>query len=606
MSYTINKTDGTLLTDLIDGTLDIDTTDLVLVGRNYKGFGEFINENFVKLLENFSNTNAPVNPLRGQLWYDTSEDKLKVFDGEQFQSAAGSFVTSQNPNGPESGDTWFKTDDKQFYLWDGNEWVLIGPQYNRQQGPSGVFAETVQDRNLNSKTVLKILINDILQAVISQEQFIPNDIPGNIIPGLITSANPTGTIFKGVNIVDKVGFVFRGSSESTQNIASNTGELVQLSQLVRNDENGIIQGSLGLRSSAGLTLGANQESRFIINDGLTIQNILEGDDVHITINSSQSSLSAIDAITVKSNDQRVGIFQDNPQFDLDVTGDVRITGDLTVEGDSVSAQVGTIEVEDKNILLAKTDSPTDSLASGGGITLKATVDKTILYDNSTQSWDLSEHINIPSGKEYRINSSVILDSSRLYDSVTTATGLTRVGTLTELTVDNIKLDNSTISRLNGSGLTINAGNIAVSNGKITGVDSPTDSADAANKIYVDENIAQEPIVFAIDVTGWVTPTNIVNAEIVSLLEELYPASTLANGKQANVATFWYGTQTTGNIDVEASTSTSEVLVQASAGGNVSVLQDITLPGNLSTTFEPSVQRQVRKYIISNGSWTVNS
>jgi hypothetical protein len=606
MSYSINKTNGTLLTELVDGTVDKNSTDLVLVGRNYSGFGEFINENFVRLVENFSNTNAPVNPLQGQLWYDTSENKLKVFDGSQFQSAAGSFVTNNNPTGPVAGDTWFKTDDRQFYFWDGTEWILIGPQYNRGQGPSGVFAQTIQDRNLNSKTVLKILINDVLQFVISKEEFIPNDEPGNIISELITESNTNGTIFKGINVVDKNSFVFGGSAESTQNIASNTGELVQLSQLIRNDENGVIQGSLGLRSSAGLTLGASQGSRFVIDNGLTIQNILEDDDVHIKINSSQSSLSAIDAITVKSKDQRVGIFQDNPEFGLDVTGDVRITGDLTVEGDSFRAQVGTLEVEDKNILIAKTDSPSDTLASGGGITLKATVDKTILYNNSTQSWDFSENINIPSGKEYRINGLAVLDSTQLHDSITTATGLTQIGTLSELTVDNINVNGSVISRINGNGLTLDAGDIAVSNGKITGVNSPTDLADAANKVYVDENIAKEPIVFAIDVTGWVTPTDIVNSELLSLLEELYPASTLANGKQANIATFWYGTQTIGNIDVDSSTSTSEVLVESSAGGSVSVIQDISLPNDLSATFSPTVQRQVRKYIISSGVWIVNN
>src|SRR6056297_644839 len=220
MSYTLNRTDGTVLTDLIDGVLDIDTTDLALVGRNYTGYGEFINENFIKLLENFANPNSPVAPMRGQLWYDSSENKLKVFDGEQFQSAAGSFVTDTNPNGPVSGDTWFKTDDRQFYLWNGTEWILIGPQYNSQQGTSGFVVETIQDRNLNSRTVLKLFIGNVLQAVVSREEFIPNDIPGNIVDELVTEDNSTGTIFKGYNIVDKDNFVFTGKAESAQALIS--------------------------------------------------------------------------------------------------------------------------------------------------------------------------------------------------------------------------------------------------------------------------------------------------------------------------------------------------------------------------------------------------
>ena len=77
MSYRLNKTNGDLLIDLVDGQIDITTTNLTLVGRNYKGFGEFLNENFIKLLENFSGSAAPGIPITGQLWWDTSEQRLK-------------------------------------------------------------------------------------------------------------------------------------------------------------------------------------------------------------------------------------------------------------------------------------------------------------------------------------------------------------------------------------------------------------------------------------------------------------------------------------------------------------------------------------------------
>jgi len=607
MSYTLNRTDGTVLTDLIDGVLDIDTTDLALVGRNYTGYGEFINENFIKLLENFANPNSPVAPMRGQLWYDSSENKLKVFDGEQFQSAAGSFVTDTNPNGPVSGDTWFKTDDRQFYLWNGTEWILIGPQYNSQQGTSGFVVETIQDRNLNSRTVLKLFIGNVLQAVVSREEFIPNDIPGNIVDELVTEDNSTGTIFKGYNIVDKDNFVFTGKAESAQALISTVGEIVNLDKLLRNDINEITTGSLGIRNSAGLTIGASQETRLLIDDGFVIQNTLEGDNFRIRVNSNQSTLP-VDAITVNTNAQTVGIFQANPQFGLDVTGDVRVTGNLTVEGESLILNTETLEVENKNIVLANTDTPTDEIAAGGGIILKGTTDKTIVYDNVETSWNISEHVNIPTGKQFRINNSVILDATRLYDSVTQATGITQIGTLSELTVDNIRIDNSTISRLNGTGLTIAAGDITVSNGKITGVNSPTDDADAANKVYVEQTVQTEPIVFSLDVTGWVTPTNVVNAEMLTLLEELYPASAFRNGKEARIATFWYGIQTTDEVDLDSLLepgSKTFTLVQASGGGIASVLQDINLP-LLETQFQPQLQRQVRRYIISGGVWTVNS
>ena len=58
MAYQINKTSGALLVNLADGQIDVDLTDITLIGKNYSGFGEAINENFVKMLENFANASV--------------------------------------------------------------------------------------------------------------------------------------------------------------------------------------------------------------------------------------------------------------------------------------------------------------------------------------------------------------------------------------------------------------------------------------------------------------------------------------------------------------------------------------------------------------------
>ena len=84
MAYQINKTDGTVLTTVADGQIDQVSTDLTLIGKNYSGFGEALNENLVKMLENFSNASEPEHPIRGQLWFDTRDLKLKVYIGNQF------------------------------------------------------------------------------------------------------------------------------------------------------------------------------------------------------------------------------------------------------------------------------------------------------------------------------------------------------------------------------------------------------------------------------------------------------------------------------------------------------------------------------------------
>jgi hypothetical protein len=145
MSYNLNKTDGSLLVELVDGRLDNSTTDLSLIGKNYKGFGEFLNENFIALLENFANTAPPSNPIKGQVWYDTSEGRLKVYDGTTFRSTDSTIFSSTQPASLTQGDIWIDGTNSQMYFWDGSSLVLVGPQYSKTQTRSGNDVATVKD-----------------------------------------------------------------------------------------------------------------------------------------------------------------------------------------------------------------------------------------------------------------------------------------------------------------------------------------------------------------------------------------------------------------------------------------------------------------------------
>ena len=115
MAYQINKTNGDLLVNLVDGQVNTQTTDISLIGRNYSGFGESINENFVKMLENFTNTQAPATPLTGQLWYDSGEARLKLYDGAQFKSAGGPIVSPTQPQ-MVTGDLWIDNQNNKLYF----------------------------------------------------------------------------------------------------------------------------------------------------------------------------------------------------------------------------------------------------------------------------------------------------------------------------------------------------------------------------------------------------------------------------------------------------------------------------------------------------------
>ena len=144
MAYTIELTNNSILTVVEDGTID-NTTDIKLVGKNYSGYGEIQNENFVKLLENFASEQQPARPIPGQLWFDQDATslRLKLFDGNDnkiFTSLAnihqgelptGTDLSAQNV---KDGDLWWDDVTSQLYVYNGTDFMLVGPKVttNRQ------------------------------------------------------------------------------------------------------------------------------------------------------------------------------------------------------------------------------------------------------------------------------------------------------------------------------------------------------------------------------------------------------------------------------------------------------------------------------------------
>ena len=114
--------------------------------------------------------------------------------------------------------------------------------------------------------------------------------------------------------------------------------------------------------------------------------------------------------------------------DVTIGQHLTVTGNLTVNGTTTEVNSTTLTVDDKNIELGTVAVPSDATADGGGITLKGATDKTILWENDSDSWDFSEHINAASGKEFKINNSSVLSATTLGSGVTTSS-LTSVGTI---------------------------------------------------------------------------------------------------------------------------------------------------------------------------------
>ena len=596
MAYKLNKTNGSLLVDLIDGTIDINSTSLTLVGRNYTGYGEAFNENFIKLLENFSNSNSPSNPILGQLWWDTGEARLKVYEGTVFKAVGGPFVQKEQPN-MVAGDLWMDNVNNQLYFYDGTDLTLAGPIYKTGQGETGFRIESVLDTQDRSRTLASLYLGNGTDgttsrvAVISNVEFTP--AVGYTINGI------TGNIKKGINIIDKDNFILEGTSDAAKALIKADGTKVGADNFVSATTDNVVTGSLTVSNSAGITIGpnANQVNSILGNAFVTANQQLDENYI-IKVTSTAAGSQQVDAVFIDAANQRIGIFDNTPEYTLDVTGDIRVTGNLIVEGSSASIDVSNLRVEDKQIELAITNDSTlltDSGVDDSGIVVRVTgADKKWTWQNATNSWTTTENIDVTTGNEYKVAGTSVLSANTLGAGVINSS-LTNVGTLTALDVDNINLNGSTISGT--SGLTINAnGDVNFSNSKIAGIAQPTQDTDAANKVYVDESIAGSAISFSMDTTG------LNDTQIGLVLNDLVPSNTVANGTTARIHCTTLGGASVTGIDITAVTTKSFIAVDAAGVQNESVLQDIGF-GSATGTVTVSVSRALKEYVTSGGNWT---
>jgi len=169
MSYVLNRYNGSQLLVLDDGTLD-NSTSINLIGRNYTGYGSIQNENFLYLLENFANTAAPLRPLSGQLWYNSTTKTLKLYDGAEWKSASSANVGVAPPTAGE-GDFWFNTTINQLNVYSGSTWKVIGPEAVAGYGDTKIVGIELTDINVLKHPALLVKVNGIVEAVFSETRY---------------------------------------------------------------------------------------------------------------------------------------------------------------------------------------------------------------------------------------------------------------------------------------------------------------------------------------------------------------------------------------------------------------------------------------------------
>jgi len=228
MSYTITLTDGTVFATIADGTINTTASPaLTLVGKNYAGYGQFLNTNFIRVLENSSNPTAPPAPITGQLWWDNSptDGRLQIntnntTTGWKYLSAiaVGNTTPSASIYNAE-GDLWFDTGNQQVNIWTGSAWILVGPQFTAGTGVTGAFANVITDTTGTVvHKVIELVVDSVVVGIMSGDAtWTPlSAIPGfgNISSGIQLASNVTG-------IGGTTAPTFWGQGASGVNVAGN-------------------------------------------------------------------------------------------------------------------------------------------------------------------------------------------------------------------------------------------------------------------------------------------------------------------------------------------------------------------------------------------------
>ena len=358
MAYTINKTDGTVLTTITDGTVDT-TTSLQLFGKSFSGFGEGLNENLVKLLENTASTSAPTAPLRGQLWMDTNTNQIKVYDGSAFKPTGGAKSQSTEPTSASAGDLWHDSSNDQLYVYTGSAFLLVGPVYTSGQTLSGFKIETLASSGGN-KVVASMFAGNTRVAILSKETFTP-------------TVTQTGfaSIKAGLTLNSTLGAVFEGTNTQAATIdvsgtTNTSATLIAGGNFLRADAADTTTGQLTVDTDTGIRVGDSQELTISVSSNdVTIAQTAQDKDLKFTVNDGGSTKTPL---TLTGADGGV-----------DITGDVTVTGNLTVSGEFDKSGSVINLVDDAFIKLNSGNSEVDS---GLIIETGDTDDARLFYDVS--------------------------------------------------------------------------------------------------------------------------------------------------------------------------------------------------------------------------------
>ena len=277
MAYNILLSNGQPLTVIQDNTVDTSHSSLALIGHNYSNYGQFVDDNFVHVLENFSNSTPPTSPLEGQLWWDNVNLVLNVFNGSAWVAASRATTSPTSPLSLIVGDMWWNSLLSQLNVWNGASWIMIGPT-------DTLFSNaTVLDTNSVTHNVTKLFAANILVAIVSSDHpFTITTIPGfsQINPGinLITSSGSSG--IQGIQLT--------GTASNATSLGS-----IPAANYLRSDITNTAVGDLYISNYSGHSLTIGEANELVIGVTPTQTNILGDNNVNFLFGPSETNVMAV-------------------------------------------------------------------------------------------------------------------------------------------------------------------------------------------------------------------------------------------------------------------------------------------------------------------------
>ena len=470
-----------------------------------------------------------------------------MYKRQAFVPVSSATIANSQPTTLGVGDLWFNDTAKQLYFFDGTSTILLGPAYSDAQGTSGLIVTSILDTLNQTRVITSLFNNGILLGIFAKDSFTPK----NAIEGF------SGDIGPGFNQGTLSGIKFDVTCTNSEKLAN-----IDSTNYVRKDTANSLTNTLRIESDLGLVVGSASQANLSVDNGnVKLSNAAEN---KLLILDVRKGISQEIAVKITPSTRQIDLYEGAPDSLVKTGGSMELAGDLTIRGNLVinDGDLATIKqtelvVEDKYIVLAQTGdsgSNSDEIADGGGLVIKGTTDKAILYSKdglgataeypalASQAFTSSEHVNLATGKEFKINGITVLSGTSLGTGITSIPGVTAFGAqnvinigpglppVAQLRIENQKistLDNNDDIQLEAHG----AGNIAlIGTPKITGLADPTTAQDAATKEYVDDIAQTRSLAFSMDLSDG-KPNSYIASEI---LAKLAPPAEYRSGTFARI------------------------------------------------------------------------